>query len=166
MSRPILVGYDGSEASKLALEFAAERAAALKRRLVLVNVVPANLRHVGFSEMLLPGVDLSKLVKVDKFHDIAQARLSEVAADVAKRGIAVEAVVRTGDTADELLEAAKEADAEQVVLGYMSYEHKLPFGIGTVAEKVLRYADRTVTIVRPPGARGGARRGAGAAAKP
>lgn len=150
-ARPILVGYDGSEAAKVALDFAAERCAALGRKLVLVNVVPANLRHTLFSEMLLPNIDLTKMVNVDKFHDLAQRRLDEVAAEARKRGLDVQAVVRTGDTADELLRAAQELDAEQVVLGYMSYEHSLPFGIGSVAEKVLRYADRTVTVVRPPG---------------
>lgn len=159
MARPLLVGYDGSDASKFALDFAAERCAALKRRLVLVNVVPANLKRTLFSEMLLPNIDLTKVVNVEKFPDLARKRLDEVAAEARKRGIEVEPVVRSGDTADEILAAAREVDAEQIVLGHMSYEHALPYGIGTVAEKVMRYADRTVTVVKPTGPGGAAGRG-------
>lgn len=152
MAGPILVGYDGSEASNVATQFAAERCRALRRKLVLCNVVPASLKHVAFSELLLPGIELNKLVNVEKFQDAARKRLEEVAAGLRRQGLEVEAVVRAGDTADELLAAARELHAEQLVLGYMSYEHKLPYGVGTVAEKVMRYADRTVTVVRPPGA--------------
>jgi nucleotide-binding universal stress UspA family protein len=150
----ILVGYDGSEPSKHALAFAAERARAAGRRLVLVTVVPASLRNAGFSEMLLPGLDLSSLVKEDKFTDVARKGLEEVAAGLRAQGLQVDVDVRHGDAADELLEAARQHDPEQVVLGFMSYEHKLPMGLGSVAEKVLRYADRTVTIVRPPRKKG------------
>jgi nucleotide-binding universal stress UspA family protein len=151
MARPFVVGFDGSEASRLALDFAAERAAALKRTLVLVNVVPASVKNLAFSELLLPGIDLSSVVKPGKFRDVAQQRLDEVAEEARKRGVEVQAMVRAGDSADELIAAARELDAEQIVLGFMSYEHKLPYGIGTVAEKVMRNAGCTVTVVRPHG---------------
>jgi nucleotide-binding universal stress UspA family protein len=152
MAGAVLVGYDGSDASRLAVDVAAERCAALKKRLVLVNVVPANLRQLSFTEFVLPNMDLSKLINVDKFQDAARKKLEQVAADLAKRGVDARAVVRAGDTADELLQAARDEGADEIVLGYMSYERALPYGVGSVAEKVLRYADRSVTIVRPPAA--------------
>jgi nucleotide-binding universal stress UspA family protein len=157
MQPAILVGYDGSSASQAALEFAAERARAGNARLVLCSVVPASLRNIAFTEMLLPGIEMSKVIQVDKFQETARKRLEEIATEVRKRGVLVVPMVRAGDAADELIAAAKEHDAEQIVVGYMSYEHKLPYGIGSVAEKVLRYADRTVTVVRPPLGKGAAR---------
>jgi nucleotide-binding universal stress UspA family protein len=150
--KPILVGYDGSAASRLALDHAAALAKRSAQVVVVVNVVPATLKHLSLSEMLLPGIDLNKLVKPESFREAARKRMEEVAAEVRKRGVEVQLEVRAGDGADELIQAAKDHDAEQVVLGYMSYEHKVPYGVGTVAEKVMRYCDRTVTLVRPPGA--------------
>lgn len=148
MPGTILVGYDGSAASKAALAFAAERARASQAKLLLVTVVPARLQHVGFTELLLPGVELPKLGE-GTFEATAKKRLEEVAAQARAQGVQVEAQARSGDAADELVQAARDAQADEIVLGYMSYEHKLPQGIGTVAEKVLRHADRTVTVVRP-----------------
>jgi nucleotide-binding universal stress UspA family protein len=147
MPGTIVVGYDGSDASKAALEFAAERAAVTKGRVLLVTVVPAKLQHVGFTELLLPGIQMPTSSE-GTFEATARKRLEEVAARVRARGLRVDAQARSGDAADELIEAAREAQADEIVLGYMSYEHKLPAGIGSVADKVLRYADRTVTIVR------------------
>lgn len=146
----VLVGYDGSEASRRALEFAAERCAALRKELVLCNVVPAGLRQFSLTEALLPNVELNKLFNPAKFADAARKQLEEVAAPLAKRGVVARVVVRAGDAADELLALAKDEGADEIVLGYKSYESKLPYGVGSVAEKVMRYADRTVTVVRPP----------------
>lgn len=150
MQPAILVGYDGSAAAQAALEFAVERARAGNAKILLCTVVPASLRNVSFTELLLPGIDLSKVIQVDKFQETARLKLEDIATDVRKRGVLVVPLVKAGDAADELVAAARENDVEQIVLGYMSYEHKLPYGIGSVAEKVVRTADRTVTIVRPP----------------
>ncbi|MCA1813203.1 MAG: universal stress protein [Halobacteriales archaeon] len=148
MPGSILVGYDGSDASKAALAFAAERAAVTKSKVLLVTVVPANLHNVGFTELLLPGIQLPKLVE-GTFEATAKKRLEDVAAPVRKHGVPVDVVVRSGDAADELIAAARDLEADEVVLGHKSYESKLPQGIGSIADKVLRYSDRTVTVVRP-----------------
>lgn len=149
MPGPILVGYDGSEAAKLALAFATELARERSATVVLCNVVPSSPQHMALSPLLYPSPEATRLVAVQSFRAAAGKRLEEVAAEARQGGVEVEAVVRTGNAADELLAAAREAGAEHVVLGFMSYEHALPAGIGSVAERVLRLADRTVTIVRP-----------------
>ncbi|MGQ0536859.1 MAG: universal stress protein [Methanobacteriota archaeon] len=143
----ILVGFDGSDASRKALEYAATARSASE--IVVVNVVPSQLADKKFMEMLLPGIDLSRVAKGGSFKENAKRSIEDAIADLsAKMPEHTSVVIRQGDPADEILAAAKEKACDEIVLGFKSYEKKQPFFIGSVAEKVMRYADRTVTIVR------------------
>lgn len=61
MHGPLRVGYDASPAARAALEQAAARAGQLRRRLVLVTVVPTPLQWASLASMLFPGVDVPAL---------------------------------------------------------------------------------------------------------
>lgn len=150
MPRPILVAYDGSPPSREALELAAERAQTLGCRLVLVTVLPPPLVASSFTQMFLPGIDVPRLSKGEEsYADTARRALESVATELRARKIEVEAVVRLGDPADEIIAAAGEMDAAQVFAGFKSYEKKVPYGLGSTVDKIVRYCDRTVTVVRP-----------------
>lgn len=149
MHGPLLVGYDASPAARAALEQAAARAGHLRRRLVLVTVVPTPLQWASFTSMLLPGVDVPAIKEDPSYEHNARRALDEVAAGLRKGGIEVEAVVRLGDSADEILSVADELDADEIFVGYKSYEKSVRYGLGSTTDKIVRYSPRTVTVVRP-----------------
>lgn len=150
MPRPFVVAYDASPAAREALDLAVERARALKARVVVVTVVPTPLQYASFTRMLLPTLDLpTQMRESESYVENARKSLEAVADEVRRSGVEAEARVRVGDPADEIIAAAEEADADQVWMGYKSFEKRIPHGLGSTVDKVVRYSDRTVTVVRP-----------------
>jgi nucleotide-binding universal stress UspA family protein len=78
----------------------------------------------------------------------ARKRLDEAAAGARVGGVRVSTEVRTGDAAEQILAAAKDVGASEVIVGYKSYESLAQATVGTIAEKVVRYAPVTATVVR------------------
>ncbi|HVL47953.1 MAG TPA: universal stress protein [Candidatus Thermoplasmatota archaeon] len=148
MSR-LLVAFDGSGPSEAALAYAARRAAVAGDEVVLVTVVPSSLQESFLSKMLLPGVDLSKVVGAGSFAENARKRLEAAAAPLKEKKIKVSVEVRAGESAEMILVAARELGAHEIILGHKSYEQLANFPIGNVADKVVRHAPVTVTVVRP-----------------
>ncbi|MHB8604159.1 MAG: universal stress protein [Thermoplasmatota archaeon] len=144
----LLVGYDGSPPSKRALEYAATRAKLDGAELLVATIVPASLKDNFFSTMLLPDIDLSGVVKETTFVKNAEARLTDAIAATGLPKNKTRALVLTGDAAQVLVEAAKTERIDEVILGNKSYEKLSEFTLGTIADKVTRYAPCTVTVVR------------------
>lgn len=61
----------------------------------------------------------------------------------------VEIAVRTGSAPQQIVEFAREAQADLIALGAMGETGLARFFIGSVAERVLRYAQTDVLIARP-----------------
>jgi nucleotide-binding universal stress UspA family protein len=61
----------------------------------------------------------------------------------------VETFVGSGHVIDELLERADEIDADVIVMGAHSRETLVERVLGTVADRVLRHAERPVLLVPP-----------------
>ena len=145
--KKMLVAYDGSEASKKAIEMAS-KCANKEDEITLLTVVPAELAESSFTKMLLPTIDLSDVVKSGSFKQKAMESLSkivkEIENDVAKVNIAVEA----GDPADEILMSAKKHDSDIIVVGYKGYGKEGRFLLGSVTDKVVRHASKSVLVVR------------------
>ena len=91
--KKMLVAYDGSEASKKAIEVVL-RCADKDDEITLLTVVPAELSESSFTKMLLPTIDLSNVVKSGSFKQKAKESLSKVVKqiepEVSKVNIAVE----------------------------------------------------------------------------
>lgn len=143
----LLVAYDGSEAAKKALE-AAKKCAHVDDELTLLTVIPAELVESSFTKMLLPTIDMASLAKSGSFKEKAMESLSEVGKEfdtyVAKVNVAVE----SGDPADEILLSAKKHESDIIVLGYKGYGKEGRFLLGSVTDKVVRYAGVSVLVVR------------------
>ena len=145
--KKMLVAYDGSDASKKAIEMVMGFANS-DDELTVLTVVPAELAESSFTKMLLPTIDLSDVVKSGSFIDKAKDSLAKVVKDLEHDAGKVDIVVESGDPADEILMTAKKAASDIIILGYKGYGKEGRFLLGSVTDKVVRHASRSVLVVR------------------
>ncbi len=145
--KKMLVAYDGSDASKKAIELA-KQCADKDDEITLLTVVPAELAESSFTKMLLPTIDLSSIVKSGSFKDKARESLSKIVRDLETEFAKVNVAVEDGDPADEILISAKKAGADIIVVGYKGYGKEGRFLLGSVTDKVVRHAGVSVIVVR------------------
>jgi nucleotide-binding universal stress UspA family protein len=134
----IVVGYDGSDAAKRALERAAA-AGSEGAEVIVVSAVPAQAgggRMVG--------------VRVVDPHDVADHReeLREAQALLEAKGIQPRLVEAHGDPAERIVEVASENDAELIVVGGRGLGAVRGALLGSVSIKVVREAACDVLVVR------------------
>jgi nucleotide-binding universal stress UspA family protein len=132
----IVVGYDGSEPARRALE----RAAALAGPGDTITVV-------GVFELRAEPV-LTEGAKLDPSDWLrTRQNLEEAKAWLAERGIDADVVLGQGDPADAILKAAKERGADLIIVGHKGHS-PLHMLLGSVSHKVAHRADCDVLIVR------------------
>jgi nucleotide-binding universal stress UspA family protein len=134
--KTIVVGYDGSEAAKRALE----RAAALADGGATVAVVSAiHIEpHAGRGSS---GVDPTEVAK-------RQSDLREAKDLLAGMGVDHRMVEGHGDPADVIVEEAREAGAELIVVGTRGHGGIASLLLGSVSTRVLHHAPCDVLVVR------------------
>ena len=145
--KKILIAYDGSDASKKAIDMALNCSNA-EDEVTLLTVIPAELAESSFTKMLLPTIDLSQIVKSGTFKEKAMESLSKVIKEIEPNVKKVNIVVESGDPADEILLSAKKHEADIIVIGYKGYGKEGRFLLGSVTDKVVRHASRSVLVVR------------------
>jgi nucleotide-binding universal stress UspA family protein len=143
----LLVAYDGSEASNKAIDVAVQ-CSTHEDELVLLTVIPAALVESTFTNMLLPTIDLSTVVTPGTFKEKAMENLGKLAKDLEGKISKVDVVVEAGDPADEILLIAKKYDSDIILIGYKGYGKEGRFLLGSVTDKVVRHASRSVLVVR------------------
>jgi len=145
--KKLLIAYDGSDASKKAIDMAL-KCTDKEDEITLLTVIPAELSESSFTKMLLPTIDLSELVKSGTFKEKAMESLSKVAKEIRDTVKKVNIAVESGDPADEILLSAKKHDADIIVVGYKGYGKEGRFLLGSVTDKVVRHAGVSVLVVR------------------
>ena len=131
----VVVGYDGSEPAKRALE----RAAALAgEQGQLVVVVAAEPRYQ-------PGITEGAHLDPSEVHR-RRRDLEEARSLVSGRGIQVETVEAQGDPGTAILEAA--TDVDLIVVGSRGLNPVERLLLGSVSTKVVHRAESDVLVVR------------------
>jgi nucleotide-binding universal stress UspA family protein len=141
------MAYDGSEASNKALEMTI-KCSEKDDELIILTVIPGELVESSFTNMLLPTIDLSSIIKSGSFKEKAMENLRKVAEKIEKYVAKVEVAVESGDAADEILLASKNHDVDIIIVGYKGFGKEGRFLLGSVADKVIRHASRSVLVVR------------------
>lgn len=131
----ILVAYDGSDASRRALErvtrFMREADVAL---VTVARPIYRDPPYTGYA---------------DPKDEEEQRQLLFAARDVlARSGIAATGFAPVGDPADEILAAARAFDAELIVIGARSLGTVGRLVLGSVSTKVMHESDADVLVVK------------------
>jgi nucleotide-binding universal stress UspA family protein len=145
--KKLLVAYDGSEASTKAIDLAIQ-CSTHDDELVLLTVIPAALVESTFTNMLLPTIDLSTVITPGTFKEKAMENLGKIAKQLEGKVSKVDVAVEAGDPADEILLVAKKYDSDIILVGYKGYGKEGRFLLGSVTDKVVRHASRSVMVVR------------------
>ncbi|MCK5291665.1 MAG: universal stress protein [Thermoplasmata archaeon] len=131
----ILVGYDGSEGAKKALDRAVTMVKEDDEIVVVFVVPPAKIKEfVGFD------TDLT----VEKAEEV----LDEAVGSLKESGITVTSLVKEGDVAGEIIELGAELGCDLIVVGSYGLSKVGAFALGDVAEEVAKRATRPVLLIR------------------
>ena len=140
----ILVGVDGSDHSRRALGWAIREAAQHHVPLTVMNVTPGPPRpatHIYWNMPELPAGGLSSAqaqASVQEFVDKVAHEVSETTAEVT-------ITVVTGDPAEELVRASRDADL--LVVGHRGAGGFPRLRLGSVSSKVTHHAACPVVVV-------------------
>ena len=145
--KKLLIAYDGSEASTKAIDMTL-KCATKEDEVILLTVIPATLIESSFTNMLLPTIDLSSIVKSGSFKERAMESMNKVAKEIEGNVSKVDIVVESGDAADEILLTSKKYEVDIIIIGYKGYGKEGRFLLGSVTDKVVRHASRSVLVVR------------------
>src|SRR4051812_36699210 len=140
----IVVGVDGSAASKAALRWAVEEA---RLRGATVDAVHAwQFVQVGLTDYGGTGVPMVTSVDLEK---LAETTLQEAVADVVgdDLSVPVRTSTRRGHAATQLVEAS--ADADLVVVGSVGHGAFAGMLLVSVSMHVVHHATCPVAVVRP-----------------
>jgi nucleotide-binding universal stress UspA family protein len=143
--KKILCPIDFSDFSLYALTYAVSFAQRYKAKLLLLHVVDVFLHDPAYFAPYVPDRSM-----FDDFEKKAAARLEEVRKKNIPAGMEAELIVRTGRAFVEIVRAAKEKEADMIVIathGRTGLSHAM---FGSTAEKVVRKAPCPVLSIKHP----------------
>jgi nucleotide-binding universal stress UspA family protein len=135
----LVVGVDGSDGGRAAIEEAVELASALAARVTFVCVRRSPPGYAGDPYY-------QNAVTESRAH--ARLALAE-AQDLAEAaGVDAETALLDGDPAERLLDLARERNADMIVVGSHGAGATGSAALGSVSRVVTRHADRPVVVVK------------------
>ena len=145
MFSSIVVGTDGSETARKAVQQATELATVLSASVSLVSAFePVSNQRLRDERRDVPK-DLEWMVNP---REDVEATLREAAEEVEGAGLKVETFAREGDAADAILDVAEERGADLIVIGNKAMTGAKRFSLGSVPNKVSHHAPCSVLIIR------------------
>jgi nucleotide-binding universal stress UspA family protein len=136
--KTILVAFDRSEQSRKAFELGRDIAAKFRAKLVVLGVI--QLPEPAIS------VEIDALLDSGKTHFAEEFARLETAA--AQQGVAFESEVAVGHPAEQIVRHAEDLRADLIVMGRRGQSRATRWILGSVSERVLRYAHCPVTVVK------------------
>ncbi len=139
----LLVPVDFSAFSEAALAFAVELAKPLNARIVVMHAY--ELPIYGFPSgtvVATPDMAASIMTAAQSGLDAMTARFAD--------DVKIEKVLRLGPPSTEVNEVAKEVGAGMIVIGTHGRSGVARFFLGSIAEKIVRFAALPVLTVREP----------------
>lgn len=137
----ILVPVDGSENAMRAARYAIGLARALKAPIRLFYVFPASsVEIIGMAGMSRDDIDQAAQAAAQRVFDKVHAELGDT-------GVGLSDETSIGDPAEEVIRYTEDDEGVMVVIGRRGLSRMQVLLMGSVSEKVLRYAKSPITVV-------------------
>lgn len=143
MSPKIVVGFDGSEASRRALDFAVSRAKAQGESILIAHV----LEWSPYSFLTPTELEERHRRRNEELERAETAIITPVVKSVEDAGVPVSTALRYGHIAETLCKIAEEEDAALIMIGRMGHSGLSSRIFGSVAGTLAQVAPVPVTIV-------------------
>jgi nucleotide-binding universal stress UspA family protein len=141
----IVVGTDGSETARKAVQQATELARQVGASISLVSAYePVSNARLRDEKREVPK-DMEWMVNP---REDVEATLNQASEEVEGAGVKVETFAREGDAADAILDVAEEQNADLIVVGNKGMTGAKRFLLGSVPNKVSHHAPCSVLIIR------------------
>lgn len=146
--RHILVATDFGATSTAAVQRAIQLSEAFQAQLDILHIVEEPFGYLGNIHGYLPEVDAFRAT----LNDAARAQLNQVMSPDEAERRKVHLALRTGTPYVEIVRYAKDQDVDLIVLGTHGRGPVRHMLLGSVAEKVVRYAQCAVLTTPHPNA--------------
>jgi len=143
MSKMLLVGFDCSECSNRALEYAADRAEVSKAHLIVAHVIdwsPYTFNTPQENE------ERHKR-REDELDRVHKEIVDPVVSALRERGIYARGVIRHGHPAETLSAVAKELGVTSIIIGKTGSSRIKTQLFGSVANTLVQISEQPVTVV-------------------
>lgn len=144
--RRILIPLDFSDDSLNALKYACELARPLGAELLILYVLEP-IYFATPADVYATNTNLAMLM--DEQRGVGSQQLARISAELTKKGQRARTVLKTGSPAHVIVDTAKTARADLIVMATHGRTGLAHLVMGSVAEKVVRTAACPVLTVRP-----------------
>ena len=146
MYKHVLVTLDGTARSEAVVPHALDVAKSMSADVTLLRVVDAVAAE--WSERGAIGKSQAETTIRSLFADQAQTYLERVASQMAREGIRVHTLVKQGPPARQIINAARDIEADAIAMSTHSRRGINRLMFGSVAEQVLHETSLPVILVR------------------
>jgi nucleotide-binding universal stress UspA family protein len=143
MSETILVGIDGTEENRRAIDYAVNWAKNSKAKLILAYVI----KWSPYTFQTAEENERRHKRKVEDIQFVQERVLDPMLESLASEGLEITGVVRHGQVADSLLYIAKKHGATDIVVGRIGESGLKTLIFGSVVAKLIQLSHIPVTIV-------------------
>ena len=143
MPQKILVGYDGSEVGRKAVDFAVTLLNAKDDELVIAHI----LEWSPYSFLTPQEIEERHKRRTEELQRAEDALLKPLVAELKSAGIAVSTALKYGHIVDTLCKIAEDQKATQVVIGRVGQSDLTSRLFGSVAGSLAQASPVPVTIV-------------------
>ncbi|MEL6102066.1 MAG: universal stress protein [Pseudomonadota bacterium] len=143
MPTQYVVGYDGSDASRRALEFAMDRASASGASILVVHV----LEWSPYSFLTPNELEERHKRRTEELERAESALMAPLKQELSGHSIAIETAIKYGHVADTICAIAKDAGAAQIFVGRHGQRDLTTRIFGSVAGTLAQCAPVPCTIV-------------------
>ncbi len=145
----VLLVVDGSFYSKLSARMLEALRLPAKAEVTVLTVVPEATFLGGISLNAIMGTSEARKKAKDEQQQQAIELLQNMADILKKVRFKVDIMVRWGNPVEKILEVIEEVKASFVVMGARGLTDHLSFRLGSIAQKIMKYSNASVLLVRP-----------------